>query len=105
MYVPPAVNRSSGRNGGCDLLREQRMSGAAWCAKWSISCHADAMDIEGFGIRQAQLFVDRGYIQDLADIYYLPWDEIEALEGTEPSGCKTFRPPLKKARTDRCPGC
>jgi DNA ligase (NAD+) len=40
-----------------------------------------AMDIEGFGIRQAELFVDKGYIRDLADIYYLPWDEIMALEG------------------------
>ena len=41
----------------------------------------EAMDIEGFGIRQAQLFVDRGYIQDLADVYHLPWDEIESLDG------------------------
>jgi DNA ligase (NAD+) len=40
-----------------------------------------AMDIEGFGIRQAELFVDKGHIRDLADIYYLPWDEIMALEG------------------------
>jgi DNA ligase (NAD+) len=40
-----------------------------------------AMDIEGFGIRQAELFVEKGHIRDLADIYYLPWDEIMALEG------------------------
>jgi DNA ligase (NAD+) len=40
-----------------------------------------AMDIEGFGIRQAELFVDKGYVRDLADIYYLPWDEIVALDG------------------------
>ncbi|MEZ4770573.1 MAG: NAD-dependent DNA ligase LigA [Caldilineales bacterium] len=40
-----------------------------------------AMDIEGFGIRQAELFVDQGYIRDLADIYYLPWDDIVALDG------------------------
>ena len=40
-----------------------------------------AMDIEGFGIRQAELFVDLGYIGDLADIYTLPWDEIAALDG------------------------
>jgi DNA ligase (NAD+) len=41
----------------------------------------EAMDIDGFGIRQAQLFVDRGFIHDLADIYYLPWEKIEELEG------------------------
>ncbi len=40
-----------------------------------------AMDVEGFGIRQAELFVERGLITDLADIYTLPWDEIKALEG------------------------
>ena len=40
-----------------------------------------ALDIEGFGIRQAKLFVELGYIHDLGDIYDLPWDEIEALEG------------------------
>jgi DNA ligase (NAD+) len=40
-----------------------------------------AMDIRGFGYRQAELFVERGYIKDLADIYRLPWDEISALEG------------------------
>ncbi len=40
-----------------------------------------AMDIEGFGIKQAELFVQEGFIHDLADIYYLPWDKISALEG------------------------
>lgn len=40
-----------------------------------------AMDIDGFGIKQAELFVANGYIHDLADIYHLPWDEIFALEG------------------------
>ena len=40
-----------------------------------------AMDVDGFGIKQAELFVERGYIHDLADIYHLPWDEILTLEG------------------------
>ncbi|MEA3338115.1 MAG: NAD-dependent DNA ligase LigA [Chloroflexota bacterium] len=40
-----------------------------------------AMDIEGFGIRQAELFVDLGYIEDLADVYYLPWQQVEELDG------------------------
>ncbi len=31
-----------------------------------------AMDVEGFGIKQAELFVEQGFIKDLADIYYLP---------------------------------
>jgi DNA ligase (NAD+) len=40
-----------------------------------------AMDIEGFGIRQAELFVELGLIHDAADIYYLAEDQILPLEG------------------------
>lgn len=40
-----------------------------------------AMDIDSFGFKQAELFVQKGYIKDLADIYHLPWDEILQLEG------------------------
>lgn len=40
-----------------------------------------AMDIENFGFKQAELFVEQKFIRDLADIYYLPWDEILQLEG------------------------
>lgn len=40
-----------------------------------------AMDIDGFGTKQAELFVEQGFIKDLADVYYLPWDEILELEG------------------------
>ena len=40
-----------------------------------------AMDVDSFGIKQAELFVGKGFIHDLADIYHLPWDEIRTLEG------------------------
>lgn len=40
-----------------------------------------AMDVDGFGIKQAELFVQEGFILDLADIYYLPWEEIRTMEG------------------------
>ena len=40
-----------------------------------------AMDIVGMGTKQAELFVDEGYIQTLADIYRLPWERIEDIEG------------------------
>jgi DNA ligase (NAD+) len=41
----------------------------------------EAMDIAGFGIKQAELFVEQGFIHDLADIYRLPWEQIRGLEG------------------------
>ncbi len=40
-----------------------------------------AMDIVGFGTKQAELFVEEGYILTLADVYRLPWEQIGELEG------------------------
>ncbi len=40
-----------------------------------------AMDIAGFGIRQAELFVEQGFIHDLADVFYLDPQRLVALEG------------------------
>ncbi len=40
-----------------------------------------AMDIEGFGIRQAELFVELGLLHDVADIYYLRPEQLLPLEG------------------------
>ncbi len=40
-----------------------------------------AMDIEGFGIRQAELFAQKGFIKSLADVYYLDPNQLLALEG------------------------
>lgn len=40
-----------------------------------------AMDIVGMGSKQAELFVEEGHVRTLADIYRLPWEEIEQIEG------------------------
>jgi DNA ligase (NAD+) len=40
-----------------------------------------AMDIEGFGIRQAELFVELGFVHDVADIYSLEAGQLLPLEG------------------------
>jgi DNA ligase (NAD+) len=40
-----------------------------------------AMDIAGFGIRQAEQYVEAGFIHDLADVYYLDSDKLLAMEG------------------------
>jgi DNA ligase (NAD+) len=40
-----------------------------------------AMDIEGFGMRQAALFVEEGFISDVSDIYYLRSLDLLGLEG------------------------
>ena len=40
-----------------------------------------AMDIEGFGIRQAELFVELGFLSNVADIYFLTAEQLLPLEG------------------------
>jgi DNA ligase (NAD+) len=40
-----------------------------------------AMDIDGFGERLAQTFVDKGLLKDVADFYYLQRDDLLGLEG------------------------
>ncbi len=42
---------------------------------------AGVMDIEGFGERLAQLFVENGLLHDLADLYYLKPEDILTLPG------------------------
>jgi DNA ligase (NAD+) len=42
---------------------------------------ASVMDIEGFGERLTQLFVERGLLHDLADLYYLKREDILKLPG------------------------
>ncbi len=40
-----------------------------------------AMDIEGFGSKLAERFVDLGLIQSFADVYRLDWEKVGELEG------------------------
>jgi DNA ligase (NAD+) len=40
-----------------------------------------AMDIEGFGTRLAQSFVEKGLLKDVADFYYLGAEDLLSLEG------------------------
>lgn len=57
-----------------------------------------AMDIESFGYKQAELFVEKGFIKDLADIYYLPWDEIAKLEGYKERRIENLRAGIEASK-------
>lgn len=57
-----------------------------------------AMDIESFGFKQAELFVERGFIKDLADIYYLPWEEIAQLEGYKEKRLENLRAGIEASK-------
>lgn len=40
-----------------------------------------AMDIEGFGAKLVDRFVDLGWLHDASDIYHLDWEQVAGLEG------------------------
>ncbi len=58
-----------------------------------------AMDIEGFGYKQGELFVAQGFIKDLADIYYLPWAEVAKLEGYKEKRLQNLRDGIEASKT------
>lgn len=58
-----------------------------------------AMDIENFGIKQAELFVESGYIHDLADIYHLPWEQIRQLDGYGDKRLEKLRQGVEESKT------
>lgn len=57
-----------------------------------------AMDIETFGFKQGELFVQSGFIKDLADIYSLPWDEIAKLEGYKEKRIENLRAGIEASK-------
>ena len=57
-----------------------------------------AMDIRGFGSKQAELFTAKGFIKNLADIYRLPWDEILKLEGYGPKRVENLRQAVEESK-------
>jgi DNA ligase (NAD+) len=57
-----------------------------------------AMDIEGFGIKQAEAFVELGYIRSLPDIYDLPWEKIAELEGYKEKRLEKLRAGIEASK-------
>ncbi len=57
-----------------------------------------AMDIDGFGIRQAEIFVEQGLVRDVADIFSLDAARIEPLEGFGPKRTANLLAAIDAAR-------
>lgn len=58
-----------------------------------------AMDIEGFGSRLAEQFVDLGLIRSLADIYDLDWERIRELEGFGDKRIENLQRAIEESKT------
>jgi DNA ligase (NAD+) len=58
-----------------------------------------AMDINGFGSKLADRFVDLGWIQDVADIYALDWDAVSQLEGLGEISAGKMRDAIEASKT------
>ncbi len=59
-----------------------------------------AMDIEGIGEKTARLFVERGLVKDLADIFYLKKSDILALPGFAEKSAQNLIEAIEKAKKD-----
>ena len=58
-----------------------------------------AMDIVGFGTKQAALFVGERYIRTLADIYRLPWERIAESEGYAEKRIANLRQAVEESKS------
>ena len=58
-----------------------------------------SLDIVGFGSRQAELFVESGFIHDLADVFDLPWETIGAMEGYGAKRVENLRSAIEAAKS------
>lgn len=58
----------------------------------------DAMDIDGFGEKYIRRFYDLGWLRNLADIYALPYEQIESLEGFGKKSAENLRAAVEKAK-------
>jgi len=58
----------------------------------------DALDVAGFGARQADLFVQSGFIHDLADVFDLPWETIGQMEGYGEKRVENLRAGIEAAK-------
>ncbi|HRJ42154.1 MAG TPA: NAD-dependent DNA ligase LigA, partial [Caldilineaceae bacterium] len=57
-----------------------------------------SLDIAGFGSRQAELFVEQGFIHTLADIFDLPWETISQMEGYGEKRVENLRAAIEAAK-------
>ena len=58
-----------------------------------------SLDVVGFGSRQAELFVESGFIQDLADVFDLPWETISQMDGYGEKRVENLRAGIEAAKT------
>ncbi len=58
-----------------------------------------AMDIEGFGESTVALFLKLGLIKDVADIYFLDWDKVAALEGFGATSVSNLQAAIKTSKS------
>ncbi len=57
-----------------------------------------AMDIDGFGKSNVERFFELGYLNSIADVYRLPFEEIEKLEGFGARSIEKLRNSIEKAK-------
>lgn len=78
--------------------------GAKMVGKFERLCCRDALNIEGLSSKTIETFCSHGWLLNYADIYHLPYDEIEKLDGFGEISAANIRNAVERSRrttTDR----
>lgn len=82
--------------------RHQCMSAVCPMQRWARITHfasRGAMDIDGLGEQQVQLFIDLGLLSDVADIYSLDYDTILAQRGYQETSVNKLRNAIEASKS------
>lgn len=95
----------------CESILEKEEDQAAWrCV--NVECPAQqlqkiifhvskvAMDIDGFGKSNVEKFFELGWLRDISDVYNLPFEEIESLEGFGSRSVKKLMSSIEEAKSN-----
>lgn len=60
----------------------------------------DCMDIDGMGDAVVETLIDKGYIKDVADIYYLKYDDLKTLDRYGEKSARNLINAIEKSKTN-----
>ncbi len=56
------------------------------------------LDIEGMGESRVALFIEKGFVTDAGDLYFIPWEEVAELEGFGRTSIDNLRAALEASK-------
>lgn len=80
------------------LFCQNQNCGAKMVGKFERLCCRDALNVEGMSSKTIEQFCSRGWLNNYADIYHLPYDEIAQLDGFGDTSAQNIRSAVEHSR-------